>query len=68
MGLGDDVVAVTHECDYPLEATDLPQLTTQRDPGDLPAGEVDALVRGRVGDGRSLYTLDEELLKERNRT
>ena len=64
MGLGDDVVAVTHECDYPLEATDLPQLTTSVIPADLPPGEVDALVRGRVSDGRSLYTLDEELLKE----
>ncbi|MGK2878440.1 MAG: ABC transporter substrate-binding protein [Solirubrobacterales bacterium] len=64
MGLGDDVVAVTHECDYPLEAKDLPQLTTSVIPANLPPGEVDALVRGRVGDGRSLYTLDEELLKE----
>ncbi|MGH2958812.1 MAG: ABC transporter substrate-binding protein, partial [Solirubrobacterales bacterium] len=64
MGLGDDVVAVTHECDYPLEAADLPQLTASVIPANLPPGEVDALVRGRVGDGRSLYTLDEELLKE----
>lgn len=64
MGLGEDVVAVTHECDYPLEATDLPQLTTSVIPANLPPGEVDALVRGRVSDGRSLYTLDEELLKE----
>lgn len=64
MGLGDNVVAVTHECDYPLEATDLPQLTTSVIPANLPPGEVDALVRGQVGDGRSLYTLDEELLKE----
>ncbi|MBI2690757.1 MAG: ABC transporter substrate-binding protein [Solirubrobacterales bacterium] len=64
MGLGDDVVAVTHECDYPFEATDLPQLTTSVIPANLPPGEVDALVRGQVGDGRSLYTLDEELLKE----
>jgi iron complex transport system substrate-binding protein len=64
MGLGDDVVAVTHECDYPLEATDLPQLTTSVIPAELPPNEVDALVRGLVGEGKSLYTLDEELLKE----
>lgn len=64
MGLSEDVVAVTHECDYPLEAADLPQLTTSVIPADLPPGEVDALVRGRVSDGRSLYVLDEELLKE----
>ena len=27
LGCGDDVVAVTHECDYPPEATTLPRLT-----------------------------------------
>jgi iron complex transport system substrate-binding protein len=64
MGLGDDVVAVTHECDYPLEAADLPQLTTSVIPADLPPADVDALVRGLVQEGKPLYTLDEELLKE----
>jgi iron complex transport system substrate-binding protein len=64
MGLGDDVVAVTHECDYPLEAVGLPQLTTSVIPADLPPGDVDALVRGLVQEGKPLYTLDEELLKE----
>ncbi len=64
MGLGDQVVAVTHECDFPLEATDLPQLTTSVIPAGLPPAEVDALVKGRTQDGRSLYTLDAELLKE----
>ena len=29
LGLGDDVVAVTHECDYPPEAQELPQLTSE---------------------------------------
>lgn len=64
MGLGDHVVAVTHECDYPPEAADLPQLTTSVIPADLPPGDIDALVRSQINDGRSLYTLDEELLKE----
>jgi iron complex transport system substrate-binding protein len=64
MGLGEQVVAVTHECDFPPDAIDLPQLTTSVIPAGLPPAEVDALVRGRTQDGRSLYTLDEELLKE----
>ena len=34
LGLGDSVVAVTHECDYPPEARSLPHLTTTV----LPAG------------------------------
>ena len=27
LGLGDEVVGVTHECDYPPEAAELPQVT-----------------------------------------
>jgi iron complex transport system substrate-binding protein len=33
-------------------------------PADLPPADVDALVRGLVQEGKPLYTLDEELLKE----
>ena len=53
LGLGDEVVAVTHECDYPPRPLDLPQVT--RDV--LPAGprapaEIDAAVRERTERGR----------------
>jgi iron complex transport system substrate-binding protein len=64
MGLGDHVVAVTHECDHPIEATDLPQLTASVIPAGLEPADVDALVKGRTEDGASLYTLNAELLKE----
>jgi iron complex transport system substrate-binding protein len=62
LGLGDSVVAVTHECDYPPEASSLPHLTkTVLAPG-LSAAEIDRTVKARVAEGRALYTLDEELL------
>lgn len=64
MGLGDDVVAVTHECDFPSEATELPQLTTSVIPASLAAAEIDAQVRGALEAGGTLYTLDEDLLAE----
>jgi iron complex transport system substrate-binding protein len=64
LGLGDQVVAVTHECDYPPEAIDLPQLTQSVITAGLPPAEIDSTVRGLTGEGRSLYTLDEELLRE----
>jgi len=64
LGLGEDVVAVTHECDFPPEATDLPQLTRSVIPAGLAPHEIDAAVRANVGEGRSLYELDEELLRE----
>ena len=64
LGLGDQVVGVTHECDYPDEARDLPQVTRDvLEPG-LPPGEIDAAVRARTAAGESIYELDDELVRE----
>jgi iron complex transport system substrate-binding protein len=64
LGLGDQVVAVTHECDYPPEAADKPHLTRSLVPEGLSAGEIDAEVRRLTGEGRHLYALDEPVLAE----
>jgi iron complex transport system substrate-binding protein len=62
LGLGESVVGVTHECDYPPAAAELPQLTATVLPPGLSAGEIDAAVKEVVGEGRALYSLDEERL------
>ena len=62
IGLGDRVVAVTHECDYPAAAASLPQLTRTVVPAGLGAGEIDQTVKRIVGEGRPLYELDSERL------
>ena len=64
LGLGGDVVGVTHECDYPPAAAELPHLTATVLPEGLAAGEIDAAVKEVVGEGRALYSLDEERLRE----
>jgi iron complex transport system substrate-binding protein len=64
LGLGDDVVGVTHECDYPERARSLPQLTRTVLPEGLDAAEIDVAVKATVGEGRALYELDERLLAE----
>ena len=64
LGLGDQVVAVTHECDYPPEAAGKPHLTRSLVPAGLSAGEIDAAVRRLTGEGRHLYELDEPALAE----
>ncbi|MGH2924342.1 MAG: ABC transporter substrate-binding protein [Solirubrobacterales bacterium] len=64
LGLGDQVVAVTHECDHPASATRLPRLTRSVLPAGLEPGEVDARVREITGRGEALYELDEPLLAE----
>ena len=64
LGLGGDVVAVTHECDYPPAARELPHLTATVLPEGLDAGQIDAAVKEIVAAGKALYSLDEERLAE----
>jgi iron complex transport system substrate-binding protein len=64
LGLGDQVVGVTHECDHPTEALELPHVTTDRLPPGLSAAEIDAAVRERTEKGEAIYELDAELLEE----
>jgi iron complex transport system substrate-binding protein len=64
LGLGDSVVAVTHECDYPAEATELPHLTHSVIPDGLSAAEIDREVRERTERGGAIYELDADELRE----
>ena len=64
LGLGDDVVAVTHECDFPGEVARLPRITRDVLPAGLSAAQIDAAVRERTGRGQAIYELDEERLRE----
>jgi iron complex transport system substrate-binding protein len=64
LGLGESVVGVTHECDFPPAARELPHLTATVLPEGLGAGEIDAAVKAIVGEGKALYSLDEEKLAE----
>ncbi len=64
LGLGDEVVAVTHECDYPPAAQELPTVTRDKLPDDLTPGQIDAAVRARTDQGEAIYELDAELLEE----
>jgi len=63
LGVGDDVAAVTHECDYPARRPESTQVT--RDvigPGLSPA-RIDQAVKELTAAGRSIYELDEEGLR-----
>ncbi len=64
LGLGDAVVAVTHECDHPPRVLELPRLTNSVIPESLPPAETDAAVREVTARGESLYGLDEPALAE----
>ena len=63
LGLGDQLVAITHECDYPPEAASLPVVT--RSTLDLvgrSGAQVDDLVALAARDGRSLYEVDTDAI------
>ncbi|HEX3831873.1 MAG TPA: cobalamin-binding protein [Solirubrobacteraceae bacterium] len=64
LGLGPDLVAVTHECDYPADARELPKVTRDVLPTGLNAAEIDAAVKERTLAGQSIYELDEDALNE----
>src|SRR5437016_8833719 len=67
LGLGDQLVAVTHECDYPPEAASLPVVT--RSTLDLvgrSGEEIDELVALAARDGRSLYDVDTDAINRRD--
>ncbi|MFZ1155575.1 MAG: cobalamin-binding protein [Solirubrobacteraceae bacterium] len=60
--LGSEVVAVTHECDYPPEAQAVKRVTRDVLPAGLNAAEIDAAVRERTLRGEAIYELDREAL------
>jgi iron complex transport system substrate-binding protein len=64
LGLGPDLVAVTHECDYPPASLELPKVTRDVLPGGLSSAQIDAAVKERTLAGESIYELDTELLRD----
>jgi len=64
LGLGSDLIAVTHECDYPEAAQKLPRVTRDVLPPGLTAAQIDAAVKERTLAGQSIYELDVDLLHD----
>jgi iron complex transport system substrate-binding protein len=64
LGAGGEVIAVTHECDYPPAVDHLPRITKDVLPAGLNAAEIDAAVRERTERGESIYELDADALVE----
>lgn len=62
LGLRDELVGRSHECDFPPSVTRLPSMTRSRIDASAPGHEIDRQVRQALRDGRPLYDLDEERL------
>lgn len=64
LGLGDCLVAVTHECDFPPQAREKSQATTSViDSDGLSSREIDQAVRDSLADMSTIYHLDRDLLE-----
>lgn len=64
LGLGDEVVGVTHECDYPPAARTKPVVVHSTvEPAVLSSGEIEDAVRASLQTGEGLYVVDPEALR-----
>ena len=67
LGVGDQVLAVTHECNYPTEAMTKPRVIhSSFDPQKMSSQEIDNKVMELVDAGKDIYIIDEQVLKKAN--
>jgi iron complex transport system substrate-binding protein len=65
LGLGDALVGVSHECDFPPAAKTKPVVVRPALPLEkMSLRQMDAAVAARIGGGQNLYEVDENLLRE----
>ena len=63
LGLRENLVARSHECDFPAGVDTLPALTQARVDSSAPSAEIDEQVRKIIVSRLPIYTLDEEKLR-----
>ena len=64
LGLKKSLVAVSHECNYPLSLNELPIITSSSIDNSLPQIQIDNLVRTKVAENKSLYEINDQLLND----
>lgn len=63
LGLAEDIVGISHYCDYPAEIVNRPRLTGTTLGPDLSSYEIDQKVRASAASGHSLYVIQTELFE-----
>jgi iron complex transport system substrate-binding protein len=64
LGLGEDLVGVTHECDWPVEAKQKRVVSVSALPPGAEPAEVDRLVSASIAGGDSIYRMDAVTVRE----
>ncbi len=64
LGVEKEILAATHECDYPVQAKSIPRVIHPSfDPNALSSGEIDKKIVDLIKSGDDIYILDEKILK-----
>ena len=65
LALGELLVGISHECDYPASLLDRPRVSRPRfDPEGLDSGAIDRAVRAAMAEHGSVYQVDSDVLAE----
>ena len=64
LGLRDQLVGVSHECDYPSDVAGLPKATRTVIPHDASSADIDTLVREQLKNKAALYSLSLTVLEK----
>ena len=65
LGLGDELIGISHECDYPPSIRHLPIMVEPMIPSHgLASAAIDTHVRQLVASGQRLYRLKDQLLRQ----
>jgi iron complex transport system substrate-binding protein len=62
LGATDQLVGITHECDFPSEVSSRARVTQSAIPAHAEPGAIDSAVREQTAAGTALFTLDEETI------
>ena len=67
LGVGNQIVGVTHECNFPDDAKQKPRvIRSSFDPQFMKSEEIDKKIVELVQAGKDIYVIDEKILKEAN--
>src|ERR1700744_4809231 len=66
LGLEQQLVGRSHECDFPLLVKQLPVCSEANFPDDLSSAAIDTKVKELLSDALSVYTVKREIIKQIN--
>ena len=67
LGLGDSLMAVSHECDFPAEAKEKPKVVRAKfDADGMTSAEINSAVADMVARGERIYEIDNDVLEAAN--